>query len=177
MNQRTSQLATLVVVMLFVVAMLGFGITPAAAQSEGRIGGIVYEDTNGNGIREEGEEGIKDVEVKFDSGGWNTTISTADSGAFSLNVNPATWTVTVLPPAGYDAPKESIEVFISAPGDAVTNLEFGLVAVTDEDSGEVLPDSGGVVSETIIIGGLATLLGVGVVLVAVGQVRNRRGAS
>jgi hypothetical protein len=130
-------------------------IAPAAAQSEGQIGGIVYEDTNGNGIREEGEEGLDDIEVKFDSGGWSTTLSTGDNGAFSLNANPATWTVTVLPPEGYTAPKSSVEVFISQPGDAVTNLEFGLVP---SESGEVLPASGGVVSEGVLIGGLIGLL-------------------
>ncbi len=156
-------------------ALVRGGIAPAVAQSEGQIGGIVYEDKNGNGIREEGEEGIKNVEITFDSGGWSTTISTADNGAFSLAVNPATWTVTVNPPAGYTTPRESVEVFIENPGDAVTNIEFGLVRTRGE-GGEVLPASGGAVSEGVIVGGLVGVLLVGIVLVVTGQVRSRRQA-
>lgn len=158
----------------FIALVLLIGVvSPAAAQSEGQIGGIVYIDNNGNGIREEGEEGLNDVEVTFDSGGWETTLNTASNGAFSLAANPATWTVSVAPPAGYTAPKSSVEVFIEKPGDAVTNVEFGLVPA--EEGGEVLPAGGAPVSSLAFIGGLFGLLVVGMALVAYGQIRSKQG--
>lgn len=171
MSKRTSQLA-FPVVAVFILAVLFGLVAPAAAQSEGRIGGIVYADKNGNGVREEGEEGLKSVEVTFNSGGWSTTLSTADNGAFSLDANPATWTVTVHPPAGYRAPKESVQAFIQNPGDVVANIEFGLVP-TGED-GEVLPNSGGVVSGGVMVAGLVGVMLIGIALVVVGQIRSKR---
>lgn len=174
MIKQHTRLIGIVGITVALVALLAMGIAPVAAQSEGQIGGIVYEDKNGNGIREEGEEGLDDVEVQFDSGGWSTTLSTSDSGAFSLAANPATWTVTVKPPTGYTSPRESVEVFIQNPGDAVTNIEFGLVPTTE--GGEVLPASGGAISEGAMIGGLVGILVIGIALVIVGQVRSKRQA-
>lgn len=157
------------------LTLLIAGASPAAAQSEGQIGGIVYIDKNGNGIREEGEEGLGDVEVTFDSGGWETTLNTANNGAFSLAANPATWTVSVAAPAGYTAPKSSVEVFIENPGDAVTNVEFGLVPAEEGKGGEVLPAGGAPISSVTLIGGLFGLLVVGMALVAFGQARSKQG--
>ncbi len=171
-NRQTTLRALLGAVILALLVALVGGVFPAAAQNEGQIGGIVYEDKNGNGIREEGEEGIGDVEVTFDSGGWSTTISTASNGAFSLAVNPATWTVSITVPDGYTASKTSTEVFIENPGDAVTNLEFALVPSASGDGGEVLPASGGVISSEVLIGGLIGLFVVGVALVIIGQRRS-----
>ncbi len=171
---------------LLVGALLALAVVvPAAAQSEGQIGGIVYNDKNGNGIREEGEEGVGNVEVKFDSGGWDTSIATADNGAFSIALNPGTWTVTVTAPNDYDAPDNTATAFIGNPGDAVTNLEFALIpkagtaaAGTDEDGNPltVLPDSGGIVSSEIMIGGLAGVMLIGVALVIIGQ-RQKKSSS
>jgi hypothetical protein len=177
-TKRTSLLTLLVGSAVALLALLVAGVKPVAAQSEGQIGGIVYVDTNGNGIREEGEEGIKDVEVTFDSGGWSTTISTDDKGAFSLAVNPATWTVSIKEPEGYTAPTTSTEVFIEAAGDAVTNLEFSLVPQSEEEAGkEVLPASGGIVSSGVIVGGLIGMLAIGLTMVFIGQRRSKRSAS
>jgi hypothetical protein len=153
------------------LAALTVGASRAFAQNEGTLGGIVYYDKNANGIREEGEEGIQDAEVKFDSGGWNTTINTPTNGAFSIALNPATWTVSVKAPAGYTAPKSSTEVVIKNPGDAVTNIEFGLVK-----EGEVLPAGGAPVSATTLIAGLFAVMAVGLALVAFGQYRSRHAA-
>lgn len=163
--------------MIVVLSLLSAGIKPAAAQSEGQIGGIVYVDSNGNGIREEGEEGIKDVEVTFDSGGWNVTVSTADNGAFSIAANPATWKVSILVPDGYTAEKTSTEVFIENPGDAVTNIEFALVPQVEEaakDGEEVLPASGGVVSSGVIVAGLFGMMVLGLAMVFIGQRRSKQ---
>lgn len=161
--------------LILTTLLFTLNIGAAFAQSEGQIGGIVYVDKNGNGIREEGEEGLKDVEVTFDSGGWQTAVSTDDSGAFSIALNPATWVVTITVPSGYTAADTSTEVFLEKAGDAVTNLEFPLVpqAAEDEESGEVLPESGGIVSSTVIIGALVGVLILGVIMLAVGQRRSK----
>ena len=174
MNQSSRRIVARTMAVSIVLLMLVVVALPAAAQSEGQIGGIVYIDKNANGIREEGEEGLGDVEVTFDSGGWNTTLSTANSGAFSLQANPATWTVSVKAPAGYTAPKESVQVSIENPGDAVTNIEFALVPVKEGENGEVLPAGGAPISGTAVIGGLVGLMVIGIALVVVGQTRSKQ---
>ena len=172
MIKRTFFLAMFLALTLM---LLSVGVAPVVAQNEGQIGGIVYKDRNGNGIREEGEPGLKSVEVSFESGDWSTTISTDDNGAFSIGVNPATWTVTVIPPEGYTIDEPSREVFIEKAGDAVTNVEFGLVPVTDtgDEEGDVLPESGGIISSRVVIGGLVGVLLVGIALVVIGQRRSK----
>lgn len=157
--------------LLVLISLLVAGV--AAAQSEGTIGGVVYEDANGNGIRDEGEVGIQDVEVTFSSSGWSTTINTDDKGIFSIRLNPATWTVTVKVPAGYAAEETTKEVFLENPGDAVTNLEFPLVPA-DEEGNPILPESGGLISGTAIIAALFGVMAFGVVLVVVGQRRSKQ---
>jgi len=160
-----------------VLAVLVWGAWPVAAQSEGQIGGIVYEDKNGNGIREEGENGIGGVQVTVTSGDWSTTLTTAPDGTFSVALNPATWDVTVIPPAGYTAPKPTLQAFIEKAGDVVSNLEFGLVpdpTATDVSGAAgtiVLPESGAPLSAGIVLGGLAGILVLGVTLVVIGQRR------
>ena len=175
MKKQTSRLVLLGTMALALLAVFAFGVSPAAAQNEGQIGGIVFQDDNGNGIREEGEEGLQDIEVTFDSGGWNTTINTADNGAFSIDLNPATWNVSILVPAGYTASSEtSEEVVLANPGDTVTNLEFALKPdpTSAGGDGEVLPASGAAISSEWLIGGLVGLLVIGVALVVVGQRRS-----
>jgi hypothetical protein len=168
-TKRTSLILLLGILVLF--AALSVGVHAVAAQSEGRIAGIVYHDKNGNGTREEGEEGLADVQIKFDSGGWSTTITTAENGAFSIQLNPATWTVTVIPPSGYTAPEPSTQAYIAFAGDAVTNIEFGLVRST------ALPASGGVVSAPVIIAGLFGVMVIGVVMIIAGRRQARRDLS
>ena len=172
MSKRTLILLTGLFVTVLVVALL-LSAAPAAAQSEGRIAGIAYADANGNGIRDEGEEGLKDVRINFASAGWDTSINTADDGAFSIDLNPATWTVKVIEvPSGYAMPDpDSVEVTIENPGDTVTNLEFGLQA-----EGTVLPESGSPVPGPAIVAGLVGLLLVGGVLVLFGQRRSSQPA-
>ncbi|NDJ51767.1 MAG: hypothetical protein GYB68_01630 [Chloroflexi bacterium] len=180
MNRRVTLLFTLIA---FVAAISLLGIDRAAAQSEGQIGGIVYEDANGNNIREVGEEGVRDVEVTFTTGAgddiWETSIATAADGSFSIALNPSTWTVSIAVPAGFTAPNTSQEIFIEQAGDSVTNVEFGLIpAGTDttggEDGGddEILPDSGGPISGSIVVAGLFGIMAVGGALVVIGQRRN-----
>jgi hypothetical protein len=150
---------------------LTIGASRAFAQNEGTLGGIVYYDKNSNGVREEGEEGVQDAEITFNNGGWNTTINSQANGSFSIPLNPATYTVTIKPPTGYKAAKTSVEAVIKNPGDAVTNIEFGVVK-----EGEVLPAGGAPIPASIMIAGLFALLAIGLGMVAFGQYRSRRAA-
>lgn len=164
---------------LLVTALMLLGVVVASAQSEGQIGGIVYEDANGNGVREEGERGLQDIEVQFSNEGFETVINTTSTGGFSLPVNPATWEVEVINiPSGFDIDDEDREVVIENPGDAVTNLEFALVPVPEEEEGDsedstTLPESGGPFSEGMFLGVLMGLVVIGAGVVVAGQLRNR----
>ena len=170
MNQRKLWTITLVI-----LAALAGAVLPVAAQDEGQVGGIVYNDKNGNGIREEGEQGIGGVSVELKAGDWSTTLTTAPDGTFSVALNPATWSVTVTPPTGYTAPNPTQEAFIAAAGDVVSNLELGLVPdpTATDDKTFILPESGAALSSEIVIGGLVGILALGIALVVVGQ--RRRG--
>ncbi|GAB4470880.1 MAG: hypothetical protein Kow00124_07440 [Anaerolineae bacterium] len=167
MKRNRAAVGTLIVVL----AALALGVLPAAAQSEGRIEGIVFEDLNGNGVREAGEAGVPDVEVVFESGGWTLLITTGTDGTFGMDLNPGTWTVTVNAPTGMRALTSTKEVVIANPGDQVLDVTFALVEGAADN---VLPESGGPISETAIIGGLAGLLIVGLALVYAGQRRSSR---
>ncbi|MCC6904272.1 MAG: hypothetical protein IT326_03250 [Anaerolineae bacterium] len=167
---------SLIAMFSVVVLALAVSVAPVFGQSEGTIGGVVFEDLNGNGLREEGENGLRDIEVKLASSGWNTTVSTAENGSFGVRLNPATWQVTVLAPTGFKVTtSETQNAFIGQAGDAVTNLEFGLQR-TVSATGEVLPASGGPVSTGVLIGGLVALIAVGAGLVVAGQRRGRQSA-
>jgi len=159
---------------LFAVMLTATALT-VSAQSEGQIGEIVYEDANGNGIREEGERGLQDIEVEFSNEAFSTVINTTSTGAFSLAVNPATWQVEVINlPDGFAIDDEDREVVIENPGDAVTNLEFALVPVSDDtEDSDTLPESGGPISEGTLIAILVGMIAVGAAAVAAGQLRNR----
>ena len=156
---------------VFAVALLL--ALPAAAQSEGRIAGIAYADSNGNGIRDNGEEGLQDVRINFATSGWDVSINTETDGAFSIDLNPATWTVTVIEvPSGYAMPDpDSVEVTLENAGDTVTNLEFGLQA-----EGTVLPESGSPIPGPAIVAALVGLLLVGGGLIVFGQRRSAQPA-
>lgn len=157
-----------------VIAMaLAVGFAPALAQTDSRIGGILYSDANDNGVRDEGEVGVVNAEVKLATAGTEQTVTTAADGTFSATVAPGTWTITVVSvPAGYfEVENASTEVVVTA-GGAVNNVEFAVVP-----TGEVLPDSGGPVSGTVIVGALLALLVLGIVLVIVGRRQSRVAAA
>ncbi|WP_129678227.1 SdrD B-like domain-containing protein, partial [Candidatus Chloroploca sp. Khr17] len=71
------------------------------------IGNLVWDDTNGNGVQQSGENGIADVLVTLtgvDSLGATVSLTTTTdaSGLYTFtNLVPGTYTVTVTPPAGY----------------------------------------------------------------------------
>ena len=154
---------------LTLAAVIAAGIAPARAQSEGRIAGVVYADKNGNGIREEGEDGVIGATIKFTTSGWETQVDSKDGGAYGIDLNPATYTVTItVAPPGYTLPTTtSRDVSIANAGDAITNVDFGVIP-----EGTVLPASGGPVSGPVIIVALLGVIAVGAGLVVLGQRRS-----
>ena len=165
---------------LILVAILIIGISPALAQSEGQISGVVYIDDNDSNSRDPGEDGVQFIEVTFTSSGWSTTISTNESGAYSIDLNPGEWEVEILVPDGYTADPSTKQVTIANPGDTVGNVDFGLVAVVEDgdvlpgnEDDDILPTSGGVVSSGVIVSGLIGMMILGMVAVIIGQRRTR----
>jgi len=92
-------------------------------------------------------------------------------------LNPGTWVLTIITPDGYAAQTASREVEIKNPGDAVLDVQFALVPVTPAEEaaeGEVLPESGGPIPDSVIIGGLVAMLLAGGGLVVMGQQRKKQ---
>ena len=76
--------------------------SPTATET-GAVTGVVYEDTNGNGVKDPEEDGIPDVEVVItDSNGDPQTVTTDSNGEYSAVVPPGPTVIdvdeTTLPP-------------------------------------------------------------------------------
>jgi protocatechuate 3,4-dioxygenase beta subunit len=67
------------------------------------VGDRVWEDSNGNGVQDAGEQGVDGVTVSLKDAAGNTvgTVTTHDGGQYSFTVDPGTYTVSVAPPAGF----------------------------------------------------------------------------
>jgi hypothetical protein len=137
MRNRWFIFAVLIVLILSSVA--------AAQQSSGTIRGYVFRDNNGNGVFDEGEEGVPEVLVTISLGDYAHTYYTGGGDtapqASSTKPNPAPgpgsygptplpggyWKVTVHVPDGYRATTPT-EVFVNVPDDgSATGVNFGLL--------------------------------------------------
>jgi protocatechuate 3,4-dioxygenase beta subunit len=67
------------------------------------VGDRVWEDKNGNGVQDSGEQGVDGATVSLKDSDGNVvgTVVTHDGGQYSFTVDPGTYTVSVAPPAGY----------------------------------------------------------------------------
>lgn len=164
---RTLFMVTFTIVVLSII----FIAAPALAQSEGRIQGLIYNDKNANGSQDTGELGVADVEVVFESGDWRLLITSGLDGTYGMFLNPGTWTVTINPPEGWTAAVTSQDVFIAAAGEEKNGINFAIVEADD-----VLPESGGPISETTLFIILLALVLMGAALVYVGQKRKGQSA-
>ena len=108
------------------------------------LGDFVWEDKNANGVQDAGEAGIANVVVhlKDTAGNVVATTTTDASGGYHFDVNPGTYSVTVVAPAGYvptvanqggDTGKDSnidaagkMAPVTLAPGESNLSLDAGL---------------------------------------------------
>lgn len=69
------------------------------------LGDFVWEDKNANGVQDAGEAGIANVVVQLKDGTGAVVASTTTNanGAYHFDVNPGTYSVTVVTPNGYTA--------------------------------------------------------------------------
>ncbi|MEO1373242.1 MAG: SdrD B-like domain-containing protein [Cyanobacteria bacterium J06635_10] len=121
----------------FGIRMTGFG-----GENPGSIGDEVFNDTNGNGVRDEGEPGIPNVPLTLTLPGpdgqldtpddTTRTTTTNDEGIYTFDeLPPGTFRVSVTPPLGFtevtNPSGSEIETNLQ-PGQSLTNVDFGLRA-------------------------------------------------
>ncbi|WP_348697802.1 SdrD B-like domain-containing protein [Duganella fentianensis] len=113
------------------------------------LGDRVWEDSNGNGVQDSGEQGLNGVTVDLKDSLGNTVASTVthDGGQYSFTVDPGTYSIAVKAPAGYaataqaqgsnaaadsdiDATGNSASITLTA-GQNNGNLDAGLVKFSD----------------------------------------------
>jgi hypothetical protein len=70
---------------------------------QGKLGDRVWEDKNGNGVQDAGEQGVDGavVTLKAADGHVVSTVTTHDGGQYSFTVDPGTYSVSVAAPDGY----------------------------------------------------------------------------
>lgn len=98
---------------------------------QGSIRGMVFHDTNRNGVRDVGERGIEGTRVTlYSSGPWQHTFTTGDDGTYApVALNSSYYAVEITVPQGYVATGltryEGIEVD-GAAGTVVLGVDFGI---------------------------------------------------
>ncbi|MBA3534642.1 MAG: hypothetical protein H0T73_22210, partial [Ardenticatenales bacterium] len=91
----------------------------------GMIAGVVFNDSNNNGSRDSGEQGIINVRVNLSQGSQVTTVA---GGNYTLtNILPGTYTLNVTVPAGYiPTTPSSVSVTVVAGSSVPINFGFRL---------------------------------------------------
>lgn len=126
------------------VSGLLFGNRPLTAA----IGGLKFNDLNGNGVRDAGEPGLSGVTIRVtDAAGGVRTINTDATGAFSFTgLAAGTYVVSEVVPAGFvqtaPAAPGTFTQTVTA-GQTVTNLLFGNRAAVGVVSGTKFNDLNG----------------------------------
>ncbi|WP_374359966.1 SdrD B-like domain-containing protein [Pseudoduganella danionis] len=113
------------------------------------LGDRVWEDSNGNGVQDSGEQGLNGVTVDLKDSLGNTVASTVthDGGQYSFTVDPGTYSIAVKAPSGYAATAQNqgsnaaVDSDIDANGNSASvtltagqnngNLDAGLVKFAD----------------------------------------------
>ncbi len=142
--QRHTALSFKGLALLAMAALALFGpLRPAAAQS-GAITGLIFGDTNGNGLHDPGEQGIANVAITFSGVGEPVTgVSNAD-GSYFFTANVGDWTVTVTPPPGFEVVNGPTQTVNIAAAEQSLVLDFGLrpiQMVTDTPPPDPVPSN------------------------------------
>lgn len=101
-----------------------FGFT----QQRGSIGDTVFNDTNANGVQDQGEPGIGGVTINLrDSSGNIVPTTTNNNGNYSFpNLTPGDYTVSIPnPPAGFNPTLVPSSIISLQPGQNVDTADFG----------------------------------------------------
>ncbi|MBN1888836.1 MAG: carboxypeptidase regulatory-like domain-containing protein [Thermoflexales bacterium] len=112
-------------------------------QQVGTIGGVVYSDANGNGVRDSGELGIGGVTVtlRTTTSTLQTTLSTGDGSYLLSGVEAGSYTVSAVDVPGYmHTTLGSVGVSIGAGGSASANFGYQAIGTV---SGVVFNDANG----------------------------------
>jgi protocatechuate 3,4-dioxygenase beta subunit len=118
-------------------ATANFGDRPG-----GLVSGAVFNDLNGNGVRDDGEAGIGGVTIQLISGAIYSTTTTIGDGSYQFsNVPPDTYVVIETDPAGYISLSPN-SVDISVPSGAGASANFA-DQQTGTVSGEAWIDANG----------------------------------
>jgi hypothetical protein len=89
------------------------------------LSGYVYCDSNNNGVRDAGENGIPNVTINL-SGTQNQTAATNGDGFYQFDVSPGTYTVTEVQPATSPVTGDGIDTVGSCSGNAGNDVISGI---------------------------------------------------
>jgi uncharacterized protein (DUF2141 family) len=111
-------------------------------QAAGTVGGVVFEDLNGNGFQETGEPGLGSVEVKLiGTHGQRNAVTSGNGSYLFAGVDPGAYTLEETDPAGFSSTTPNLRTLILTSGGAVT-ANFGDQAV-GSIAGIVFADANG----------------------------------
>lgn len=101
---------------------------PPPPQGASTLSGFVYCDSNNNGVKDAGEAGIANVEIKLNGAQAKTTTTAAD-GSYHFEVIPGTYTITETQPSSSIVIGDGKDTAGSCLGDAgndiITNIVVG----------------------------------------------------
>ncbi|MGB0383793.1 MAG: SdrD B-like domain-containing protein [Ardenticatenaceae bacterium] len=89
-------------------------------QQSGIVSGVVFNDKNGNGVQDGGEEGIGGVQLSLINGETRTTMSAGNGFYIFVNVAPGDYSVVEEDPAGYTSTTSNSRAISVADGGSAT---------------------------------------------------------
>ncbi|MDX1616708.1 MAG: SdrD B-like domain-containing protein [Candidatus Promineifilaceae bacterium] len=106
------------------------GAPLAEGENRGSIRGLVFEDSDGDGVRDEGESGLPGVEVIVASeGDFEMSFTTGDDGTYApVGLGRSYYSVTLVVPEGYRAsgPTRYERIDVGHTGRLALGVDFGL---------------------------------------------------
>jgi|GEM_PF-969844 len=102
----------------------GHGATASfGVQIASTVGGVVFQDANGNDRLDEAETGISGARVSLAGSVVSRTITTTSSGSYQfLDLNAGIYTVSETDPAGFTSTRNAITVTVPAGGNAAADF-------------------------------------------------------
>jgi hypothetical protein len=170
---RKISLSLLVIGLLLIISP---ALSVSAQTNTGSIGGIVYNDLNGDGFCVgTGEPGQSGVPVEFIYTGSGTTLPlmTGVDGSYGIvSITLGTWQVTVKPGTGWRVTSQQTrQVTLTDTQPTVSGVDFCITQVPASGGGTsppVLPESGADVAPALIaaaaVGAFLLMLGAGLIL-------------